>query len=159
MSAANASGSSYVINTRANDNLTATFAGVGVEVVYVSGSFGTFNIEIDGQVVRTVTTTAADGEVYFNARARIDGLANAPHTLRILPASSAVAIDAIVPLVLSGGTAAAQPLVAGSENQPQGHALAAQSVEVLPTADTNLPVAVVAPLSLTAGTTNPITRR
>jgi hypothetical protein len=150
VSAANASGSSYLINTRANDNLTTTFAGVGVEIVYVSGSFGTFNIEIDGQVVRTVTTTAADGEVYFNARARIDGLANAPHTLRILPASSAVAIDAIVPLVLSGGSAA-QPLVAGSENQPQGHALAAQSVEVLPTADTNLPVAVVAPLSLTAG--------
>jgi mannan endo-1,4-beta-mannosidase len=150
VSAANASGSSYIINTRANDNLTTTFAGVGVEIVYVSGSFGTFNIEIDGQMVRTVTTTAADGEVYFNVRARIDGLANAPHTLRILPASSAVAIDAIVPLVLSGGTAA-QPLVAGSENQPQERALAAQSVEVLPTADASLPVAVAAPLSLTAG--------
>ncbi len=152
VSAANASGSSYIINTRANDYLTTTFAGVGVEIVYVSGSFGTFNVEIDGQVMRTVTTTAADGEVYFNARARIDGLANAPHTLRVLPASSAVAIDAIVPIVLSDGTAAvAQPLVAGSEDQPHERALAAQLAEVLPTADANLPVAVGAPLSLTAG--------
>ncbi len=150
VNAANASGSSYLINTRANDNLTTTFAGVGVEIVYVSGSFGTFGVEIDGQVVRTITTTATDGEVYFNARARIDGLANAPHTLRILPSSSAVAIDAIMPLVLNGGTTGApQALIAGSGSEIQPMAVAAEPTAVIDTA--NLPVGSAAPLSLVAG--------
>lgn len=115
VNATNANGSAYLINTRSNDTLSTNFAGVGVEIIYVSGSFGTFRVEIDGQIVRTVTTTAVDGEVYFNARLRIEGLTDAVHTLRILPSASAVGIDAFVPLVLTGGTLAMpQSQIAGS---------------------------------------------
>ncbi len=146
ISAPNANGSQYLINTRSSDSLSTSFTGVGVEVVYVSGSFGTFGVEIDGQMVQTVTTTAADGEVYFNARARIEGLTNTTHTLRVLPATSTVAIDAFIPIITSGGTATtAQALIAGS-GEVQALALA---VEPPPPAD--LPVASPAPLSLTAG--------
>jgi RHS repeat-associated protein len=62
-------------------------------VVYVQHpALGTFAIEIDGQVVRTVSSTTKQSA--FGTRTQIRGLTAGEHTLRITAVSGTIAIDA-----------------------------------------------------------------
>ena len=109
-----------------SDILTLSFSGTQVDVIYIQHpALGSFAVEIDGTVVQTVTTTAAD--TVFGAKVSITGLAAGAHTLRIVPVSGTIAIDAF---------AVELPLVTPTE----------VPTEVVPTAvPTEIPTEVVPP--------------
>ena len=76
-----------------NDALTLTFAGTQVAVIYVQHpALGVFAVEVDGVLMQTVSSVAA--ESVFGARAAIAGLGASVHTLRVYPLSGTIAIDA-----------------------------------------------------------------
>jgi hypothetical protein len=69
-----ASGGRYLLSSAPTDTLTLAFAGSEVTVVYAKHpSLGSFAIEVDGMVLQTVDSVAA--ETIFGAEATISGLA------------------------------------------------------------------------------------
>ncbi len=88
------SGGSYLYNSGSTDDvLTLKFEGASVTIIYVEGpSLGTFAIEIDNTVVRTVITT--NSTTNFNMQAIVDYLASGQHTLKVYPTEGTIAIDA-----------------------------------------------------------------
>ncbi|NDJ86391.1 MAG: hypothetical protein GYB66_10925 [Chloroflexi bacterium] len=117
-----ASGASYLYSSGADtDTLTLAFTGTSVEIVYVSHpDLGSFAIEIDGTVRRSVIATSEAAE--FDERARIDYLEDTSHTLRIYPIDGIVAIDAFVVPLADGtaGTAMADAASAELLHEPSG---------------------------------------
>ncbi|MBI5927814.1 MAG: hypothetical protein HY862_00780 [Chloroflexi bacterium] len=89
-----ASGGKYLYATRAkNTYLTFSFEGEKLEVVYVAGpKLGSFTIVIDDVAVRTVITYSSS--TAYNKHEVINYLTPGPHTVKIVPASGTVAIDA-----------------------------------------------------------------
>jgi titin len=88
-----ASGGSYLYSSGSlSDTLTLTFNGTQVDVIYVQHpALGTFALEVDGSVNQIVNAYAA--ETVFGTRATIT-VPTGQHTLRILPISGTVALDA-----------------------------------------------------------------
>jgi hypothetical protein len=78
------------------DTLTFAFIGTSADVVYLAGpGYGSFVIEVDGVVVRTVNANAVQESV--GNLASVSGLSEGQHTLRIVPLGGApVAIDALI---------------------------------------------------------------
>ena len=101
-----ASGGQYVYSSGAlTDTLTLGFTGTQVDVVFVVfPTLGSFAIEVDGAQLQIVSST---GEQAFGARTSITGLADGAHTLRIVPISGTIAIDAFA----VAGLAPAAPVV------------------------------------------------
>jgi hypothetical protein len=91
-----ASGGSYVYSSGdENDVLILEFYGTSVEIVYVTHpSFGSFAIDIDNNIHRTVVTTA--DETTFDNRAVVNYLDEGYHTLRVYSVDGVIAIDAFV---------------------------------------------------------------
>jgi hypothetical protein len=74
--------------------MSLDFIGTAVEVVYTATpESGTLVIEIDGEIRRTVDTAADD--VVHGEIARIEGLADDLHNIRIYSLDGPVAIDTI----------------------------------------------------------------
>ncbi|MBI5929038.1 MAG: PD40 domain-containing protein [Chloroflexi bacterium] len=107
--AAGASGSAYMYNTPSLNpsssqwdgkpstaTLSLAFSGTTIEVWYVAGpGLGTLAIEVDGVVLRTVSTTSS--KTAYQQKAVIDYLSNERHTLRVYAqAGGVVAIDAFI---------------------------------------------------------------
>jgi hypothetical protein len=88
-----ASGSSYLYSSGSlSDTLTLVFNGTQVDVIYVQHpALGSFALEVDGSVNQIIDAYAAD--TVFGTRATIT-VPIGQHTLRILPISGTVAIDA-----------------------------------------------------------------
>lgn len=149
ITAPSANGGSYLINSSALDTMDFTFTGVGVDIVYTGGAYGTFRIEIDGAVIRTVSTTRTNGTIRFNDSVRVSGLTNGAHQLRIVPVNSVVAIDAFIPVTGSTAAAVVAPM---TEVIVESAPAVVPPAEAQPAADAGLPVASPVPLSLTAGT-------
>lgn len=93
--AAEASGGSYLYSSGdEDDSLSLDFYGSTLIIDYVSHpTFGTFAIEVDNNILRTVLSTSE--ETTFGQQAVIDYLEDEPHTLRIFGVEGIVAIDAI----------------------------------------------------------------
>jgi PKD repeat protein len=93
---ASASGGSYLYSSGdENDVLIVEFYGTSVEIVYVTHpSFGSFAIDIDNNIHRTVVTTT--DEATFDNRAVVNYLDDGYHTLRIYSVDGIIAIDALV---------------------------------------------------------------
>ncbi|MBZ0320629.1 MAG: hypothetical protein K8L91_29725 [Anaerolineae bacterium] len=89
-----ASSGSYLYNSGNPDEvLTLHFSGSYIEIVHLEGpSLGTFAIEVDHTVLRTVITTAS--QTAFDRRAIINYLAEGTHTLRVYSVEGVIAIDA-----------------------------------------------------------------
>lgn len=92
-----AGGGQYLINgdvLNPNVSLVAVFEGTLVEIIYAVGpDFGTFAIEIDNTVVRTVNAYAPVFQLAFVST--IDYAGSGAHILRVYPVNSRIAIDAI----------------------------------------------------------------
>jgi hypothetical protein len=88
-----ASGGQYLYtggNTQ--DTLTLNFEGDSLTVVYVQHpALGSFALEVDGIVRQTVNSTGDEG---LGLEATVTGLGAGAHTLRVLPVSGVIAIDA-----------------------------------------------------------------
>lgn len=97
--ASSASGGSYLYSGGSvDDTLTLEFEGTRVTVIYVEGpSLGTFAIEIDNTVVRTVITTSSTTN--YNVQAVVDYLASDRHTLKVYPTEGVIAVDAFNAIV------------------------------------------------------------
>jgi uncharacterized protein (DUF1810 family) len=91
---ASASGGRYVYSSGSlDDTLTLNFSGTQADVIYIQHpALGPFVIEVDGTVMQTVNATSV--EAVFGAKAGVTGLAAGTHTLRIVPVSGTIAIDA-----------------------------------------------------------------
>lgn len=91
-----ASGGSYIFSSGSTeDTLNLSFYGSRVDVIYVQHpALGVFTIELDGMPLQTVDTVAESS--VFGARATLSGLAEGQHTLRVIPASGTIAIDAFI---------------------------------------------------------------
>jgi hypothetical protein len=89
-----ASGGRYVYSSGSlEDVLTLNFSGTQVDVIHIQHpALGSFAIEIDGTVMQMVNSTAADA--VFGAKASVTDLAAGAHTLRIVPLSGTIALDA-----------------------------------------------------------------
>jgi uncharacterized protein (DUF1810 family) len=89
-----ASGGRYVYsNGSLDDVLTLSFSGTQVDVIYIQHpALGSFALEVDGTVMQTVSATSV--EAVFGAKASVTDLAVGAHTLRIVPLSGTIAIDA-----------------------------------------------------------------
>jgi len=89
-----ASGGRYLYSSGVPDDaLSLVFEGTRVDVVYIQHpALGSFDIEIDGVVLQTVSSVAADS--VFGARSIVSGLAAGPHTLRVVAVTGTIAIDA-----------------------------------------------------------------
>jgi uncharacterized protein (DUF1810 family) len=89
-----ASGGRYVYSSGSlDDTLTLSFNGTQVDVIYIQHpALGSFAIEIDGTVMQTVNATSV--EAVFGAKASVTGLAAGAHTVRIVPVSGTIALDA-----------------------------------------------------------------
>jgi hypothetical protein len=89
-----ASGGSYLYSSGSTaDVLTFAFTGSAIDIHYVTHvTFGSFAIEIDSNIRRTVVTTSK--ETTFGNIATVNYLDNTPHTLRIYPVEGVIAIDA-----------------------------------------------------------------
>ena len=104
-----------------NDVLTLTFEGTQVAVIYVQHpALGVFAVEVDGVLVQTVNSVAA--ESVFDARTAIAGLGPSVHTLRVYPVNGTIAIDgfAVEPqrATLATSTAAATATVTSTSTPP-----------------------------------------
>jgi uncharacterized protein (DUF1810 family) len=88
-----ASGGSYLYSSGSlSDILTLVFNGTQIDVIYVQHpALGAFALEVDGTVNQIVNAYAA--ETVFGTRATII-VPTGQHTLRILPISGTVALDA-----------------------------------------------------------------
>ena len=91
---AEASGGRYLYSSGSlTDSLTLAFTGTQVDVVFVMHpALGSFAIEIDGVQQQIVSATGA--ETVFGARTVVSGLSDGAHSLRIVPVSGTVALDA-----------------------------------------------------------------
>lgn len=91
-----ASSGSYVYSSGdENDVLIVEFYGTSVEIVYVTHpTFGSFAIEIDNNIYRTVVTTA--DTTTFDNHAVVNYLEEGYHILRIYSVDGGIAIDAFV---------------------------------------------------------------
>ncbi len=91
-----ASGGSYLYSSGVvNDVLSLEFEGTHLEIEYVRHpSFGSFAIEIDNTIVRTVETTHE--ETTFGNRAVVDYLEEGSHSLRVYPVEGTIGIDAFL---------------------------------------------------------------
>jgi hypothetical protein len=89
-----ASAERYVYSSGStNDTLTINFTGTQVDVIYIQHpALGSFAIEIDGVVVQTVTSTS--DETVFGTKTSVTSLPAGSHTLRIVPVSGTIAVDA-----------------------------------------------------------------
>lgn len=115
-----ASGSSYLTASTQNDVMTMFFAGTTIEVVFLKGpGQGSFAIEVDGVVLRTVDTNDVALGYFF--KSTIDYLSAANHVLRLYPVAGTVAIDAyFVPPPAFANPPAAPTLVSPSGTVPSG---------------------------------------
>jgi hypothetical protein len=88
-----ASGGSYLSSSGAiTDSLTLQFNGTGVNINYVSGpSLGSFTVLVDNVAIRTVVSWS-DTAIFSNWTT-ISGLQPGAHTLQVVGANGAVAID------------------------------------------------------------------
>jgi hypothetical protein len=108
-----ASGGSYVYSSgSADDALSLNFTGTQLQVTYVKHpALGMLGIEVDGQVVASLDTSAADSE--FGVSFYTNSLAPGEHTVRVYPVRGTIAVDSFgvegVPVVESTSTAT-QPL-------------------------------------------------
>jgi hypothetical protein len=105
-----ASGGRYVYSSGSlDDTLTLNFSGTQADVIYIQHpALGSFAIEVDRTVMQTVNSVAAD--TVFGVKTSITGLAAGTHTLRIVPVSGTIAIDAFaVELPLATPTMTATP--------------------------------------------------
>jgi hypothetical protein len=85
-----ASGESYLYSD--DGILTLSFHGTMLDVIYTQDpAFGSFAIEVDNTVLRTVDAT---GPTTFGLRSTIDYLNDSSHILRVYPVSGTVALDA-----------------------------------------------------------------
>jgi len=118
-----ASGGVYLFSSGGvDDTLALIFTGPRVDVVYVKHpALGLFSIEIDGAVLYTVDSA---GEATFGASVALNGLGDGLHTLRIVPVSGTVAIDAFV-VAPQGEVPVVVPTIEPTEIAP---------TEVVPTA-------------------------
>jgi thermitase len=90
-------GQSYLMSSGStSDTLTFGFTGTEAQVVYIMGAqFGSFVIEVDGVPMQAINAYAAQTSV--GNLARITGLSDGTHTLRIIPLGGApVAIDGVI---------------------------------------------------------------
>jgi hypothetical protein len=89
-----ASGGRYIYSSGSTyDTLSLTFTGSHLEIVYVKHpALGLFSIEIGGTPYQAVSSVAQ--ETQFDARAVFDDLGGGAHTLRLVPVSGVIAIDA-----------------------------------------------------------------
>lgn len=89
-----ASGGSYLYgDDNVGDILTLVFQGTSVTIIYVEGpTLGTFAIEIDTTVVRTVITTNANTS--YGIESTVSNLDLGEHLLRVYPVQGTIAIDA-----------------------------------------------------------------
>ncbi len=142
-----ASGGRYVFSSgAANDALTLPFFGTSVDVVYVQHpALGSFALEVDGTVLQTVNSTAA--EATFGVRASLSGLAAAPHILRIVATSGTIAIDA---LYVEPQTMPAAPVpdTSAPTVDPAAVIQPTQPVIVVPPTDIPLPTATPLPVTI-----------
>lgn len=88
-----ASGGNYLSSSGAiTDSLTLQFNGTGVNINYVSGpSLGSFTVLVDNVAIRTVVSWS-DTAIFSNWTT-ISGLQPGAHTVQIVGANGAVAID------------------------------------------------------------------
>jgi hypothetical protein len=91
-----ASGGGYLYSSGSlTDALSLTFQGTQINVIYVKHpALGSFALEMDGSVIGTVDSSAADG--VFGVQVVINNLAAGQHTLRLYPLAGTIAIDAFV---------------------------------------------------------------
>ncbi len=130
---AGASGGSYLMNRTPDASLSFAFQGTQVVIDYVQGpSFGSFAIELDGNVVQQVSTGAPVYE--FNDQFTIGGLSPETHRLRIYPVQGVVAIDAFL---VQGTPEAASPVP--SPLTPMPSPTSTQMMLPTPTATTSIP--------------------
>jgi hypothetical protein len=89
-----ASGGGYLYSSGSDtDTLTLVFSGTAIDVIYVGHpDLGMFTVVIDDKAVQTISTSM--GRATFGNRLTIRGLEPGVHTLKIVPISGAVAIDA-----------------------------------------------------------------
>jgi hypothetical protein len=132
-----ASGGRYVYNSGSlSDTLVLSFSGTQVDITYIQHpALGSFALEVDGTVMQTVNSTAV--EAVFGVKTSITDLIAGTHTLRIVPVSGTIAIDAFaveLPLVTPTVTATATDVP--TEVVPTETAV---STEVVPTDVTNVP--------------------
>lgn len=114
VSNAAASGGSYLSSGGdLDDTLFLQFRGTRFELVYVADTtFATLAIEIDGIVVRTISTTSHTAQ--FDRRVVIDYLSDSDHFVRIYGVEGSVAIDAfIVEEILSDRRTLSSPNTGG----------------------------------------------
>lgn len=92
-----ASGGGYLYNDGlSTDKLYLAFKGESLEVVYVQHpALGTFVVEVDGVVVKTVKSR---GKEKFGQTSKVDGLSTGPHLVRIYGQTDGdvISIDAFV---------------------------------------------------------------
>ncbi len=90
-----ASGGQYLFSSGSTaDTLSLSFSGGYAEVIFVRHpALGSFAVEVDGAVIQTVDSTASDS--IFGERVVLS-LSPTQHTLRIVPVTGTVAIDAFV---------------------------------------------------------------
>jgi hypothetical protein len=142
---------SYLVNTTSQEIMAVRFQGVEAGIVYLQGpSFGSFVIEVDGQVLQNVETYAPD--TLTNVVFTVSGLSDGEHVLRVLPASGVVAIDAFVLSIPSdfSMTSTSVPVVTMIVSAAPTSALPTETPLLVPTAviPTSTPVVVPTPLPL-----------
>jgi hypothetical protein len=87
-----ASGGSYLLSSSPDDALAIGFAGSSLDILYTQmPGGGTFAIEVDGEVLRTVST---DGAEAFGQAASVTYLDEANHLLRVYAVEGQVGLDA-----------------------------------------------------------------
>jgi len=155
VSADAASGNRYLYSSGSlNDSLNLSFQGSSLDVVYVKHpTFGSFAVDIDGAVVRTVDSVAAKS--VFGSRAEIRNLPAGAHTARIYGVSGVVAIDAFA---VEPQTIASQPVAAGQPaqatqatqpiQQPAQQPAAVNPTSVPPTTVVSQPANAAAPTNV-----------
>jgi len=145
---AEASGGRYIYSSGGlTDSLTLAFTGTQVDVVFVvHPALGSFALEIDGVQQQIVSATGT--ETAFGARTSVTGLADGPHTLRIVPVSGTIALDAFA-VAGFAPLPPAPPVVAPPMVETPVAPTAVPTVEpTTPSQPENPPTATPAPLPL-----------
>jgi hypothetical protein len=123
-----ASGGRYLYSSgQIGDALTLGFSGTHADLVYVKHpSFGSFAIEIDGEVQQTVTANASETE--FAAQVTINDLAPGSHTLRVYAVEGTIALDAFSVEAVTAAPATPAPTLTPTPVQESTSTLTPEAV-------------------------------
>ena len=86
----------FLLNTSDTDQISFTFNGTHIEIVYIAGqSFGDFAIFID-DIDYGIVSTSSGRQLIPNQTSSVNNLSEGEHTLTLIPQNSVVAIDSFI---------------------------------------------------------------